>query len=1062
LKSETIQSGDTSKLMKSTTEYDRAGNAFGLVTSRKVTWHDPIRVLDVSKSETMKYDSRGRYVESATNALTQTQTFAFDAGTGARTRLTDTNGLVTTWLVDGFGSIQVETRPDKNEKRQYRKQCDGTCPGYATSATVIEQYNGASRTAAPQVMYADRVGHEVGARTWGFDGRPIFAGKRYDTLGRLKEADQPSYDASAVLDASYEYDELGRVKATTKYGDGIAEVTSTTYAGLTITHRNAKTHQRVERRDILGRTVSVTDALNGKTGFAYDAAGNLVQTIDPLGNAIGVRYDDLGRKIELNDPDLGRVLYTVDALGQVRKQTSKEQAKNSQFTRMDYDSLGRLVARVEGNLDARWIYDAQAGADCKTTVSCGQLVEAYTGPPASKTYRRLHAYNALGLPVETKQTINLVVFRAGTVYDSWSRPVTQTYQREGGAEKIFDLRYNQYGYLQRVERGPLVLWTVTAQDAAQRVTSQLLGNGLVSQQAFDPGSGRVKSLSLQKADKTLRWSEGYDYDKLGSVTLRTQVWGDTRLTEGFQYDELGRLRFNTIDGGQREFRYDAGGNITYKQDLGVYTYLGDGKSTRLPHAVLSVAGILGTFAYDDNGNLLSGAGRTITWSSFDMPLTITRGTDTAAFAYGPELQRTRQTRNDGMLIYAGAQEVETKAGETTVKTYWPFGLGVEIDRPGVVAPELNWMHKDRLGSVTALSDVDGNLREALAYDPWGKRRNRADSGTPDTLDGKTDNRGFTGHEMLDALDLVHMNGRVYDPLVGRFMSADPFIQDPTNGQGYNRYSYVLNNPTNMTDPTGFFEKGDSLRTIAQIEYNAFEKQMEKLGDQFKAATGEAKEAIGQKITNLAGSLGNNAKSPSANNDSGGGGKNAEKSGASSIDGGVMERYATDQEKTTPQCKSPTNSCIDRNRRIDAAKEDDRQRTEGVEAFTGVEKTVAAFVTGNAVARLVKWGVDALFIANESRVITQGIYEFKEGSKIYCGQSCDIPKRLQQHIDSGKLTPDALSSVKITEVLGGKTVREVAEHRRIQEITGGVPARFSDKVSNKRDPVGPKRSYLLND
>jgi len=62
-------------------------------------------------------------------------------------------------------------------------------------------------------------------------------------LGRLKEADQPSYDASAVLDASYEYDALGRLKATTKYGEGVAEVTSTTYAGLTITHRNAKTHQ---------------------------------------------------------------------------------------------------------------------------------------------------------------------------------------------------------------------------------------------------------------------------------------------------------------------------------------------------------------------------------------------------------------------------------------------------------------------------------------------------------------------------------------------------------------------------------------------------------------------------------------------------------------------------------------------------------------------------------------------------------------------------------------------------------------------------------------------------
>jgi len=48
-----------------------------------------------------------------------------------------------------------------------------------------------------------------------------------------------------------------------------------------------------------------------------------------------------------------------------------------------------------------------------------------------------------------------------------------------------------------------------------------------------------------------------------------------------------------------------------------------------------------------------------------------------------------------------------------------------------------------------------------------------------------------------------MNGRVYDPLVGRFMSGDPHITDLINGQNHNRYSYVLNNPTNLTDPTGF-------------------------------------------------------------------------------------------------------------------------------------------------------------------------------------------------------------------------------------------------------------------
>jgi len=213
---------------------------------------------------------------------------------------------------------------------------------------------------------------------------------------------------------------------------------------------------------------------------------------------------------------------------------------------------------------------------------------------------------------------------------------------------------------------------------------------------------------------------------------------------------------------------------------------------------------MGDFHYDANGNLSDGAGRIITWNSFDMPVQITKGGISSHFVYGSEHQRLRQDRNDGSkIIYAGQQEVEVDAsGKISVKTYWPSGLGLEIDRPGS-ATELNWVHKDRLGSPVAITDQSGNLKEKLAYDAWGKRRSLDGSSIADSIVGVTDNKGFTGHEMLEALELVHMNGRVYDPLVGRFMSGDPLVQDPTNGQNYNRYSYVLNNPTNLTDPTGF-------------------------------------------------------------------------------------------------------------------------------------------------------------------------------------------------------------------------------------------------------------------
>jgi RHS repeat-associated protein len=65
-------------------------------------------------------------------------------------------------------------------------------------------------------------------------------------------------------------------------------------------------------------------------------------------------------------------------------------------------------------------------------------------------------------------------------------------------------------------------------------------------------------------------------------------------------------------------------------------------------------------------------------------------------------------------------------------------------------------------------------------------------------------REFTGHETIPGVGLVNMNGRVYDPVIGRFLSPDPNVQFAADLQSYNRYSYVLNNPLRYTDPTGYF------------------------------------------------------------------------------------------------------------------------------------------------------------------------------------------------------------------------------------------------------------------
>ena len=114
-----------------------------------------------------------------------------------------------------------------------------------------------------------------------------------------------------------------------------------------------------------------------------------------------------------------------------------------------------------------------------------------------------------------------------------------------------------------------------------------------------------------------------------------------------------------------------------------------------------------------------------------------------------------------------------------------------------------YVHKDHLGSVIAISDEAAAVVERLNYDPHGKRREAGwDAPWLPVLASETQ-RGFTGHEHLDNVGLIHMNGRVYDPALGRFISADPIIQFPASTQGMNRYTYAGNNPLSFTDPSGF-------------------------------------------------------------------------------------------------------------------------------------------------------------------------------------------------------------------------------------------------------------------
>ncbi len=118
-------------------------------------------------------------------------------------------------------------------------------------------------------------------------------------------------------------------------------------------------------------------------------------------------------------------------------------------------------------------------------------------------------------------------------------------------------------------------------------------------------------------------------------------------------------------------------------------------------------------------------------------------------------------------------------------------------------PDDNYLHKDYQGSIMAITAESGAVRHKR-YDPWGVRKNPETWDTDFSAGGSITARGYTMHEHLDDFGLINMNGRIYDPLLSRFLSPDNYIQSPDNPQNYNRYAYALNNPLKYTDPSGEF------------------------------------------------------------------------------------------------------------------------------------------------------------------------------------------------------------------------------------------------------------------
>ena len=819
-----IIEGEDSNLCKVTTyTYDGYGNRNGSTTrncngsaSDEAAAPSGAAVF-ASRTLSSAYQSgtgypAGQYPTSNTDALNHTETKTYDARFGLLATHKDPNLVQTTQAYDVFGRPSLLTKGDGTKVQMTYSFCTGydggtaSCP--ALAAYVVKSQPLASDGVTPNgpwtQTYYDILSRPVSAQTLGFDGSSVIVvSTAYDSLGHTASKSRPYFSTGTAELTSYTYDSIDRVTLQTNPD---TSTRSTAYNGLTITVTNELSQTRARTSNSEGELVSMTDAASQTVTYVYDPFKNLEQTTDPAGNVVVSSHDLRGRKIRSVDPDMGTWTYVYDALGELVQQTT---ANNKTIT-LTYDDGGRMTARTEPDLSSTWTYD-----NC--TNGIGKLCSA----ASNDGYSRSYTYDTLSRPLATITTAD-TTYTQSVTYDSNGRIGSQSFP---GAVNV-NLTYTSLSYLQKITDASTgtVYWTQTTADAERHITAETYGNSVSTSMGFDPKTGRLLTIQAGSGDSISNLTYVYDY--LGNVKTRQD--GNQSLTETFVYDNLNRVKSSSVNSTGAgivtlSYNYDALGDLTSRSDVGTYTY---GPVNARPHAVASISGTVNTtFSYDGDGNMLSGNGRTATYTSFDMPVTISKSGASDTFVYGPEHQRIKRQTSSTVTIYVNpdnagnlAYEKDMTTGSVTLEERVFISAGgdpvVMLKREngtGSFAPY--YLHRDNIGSTVAITNSAGTAIERLAYEPFGKRRAVDGASDPtDAIKGINTDRGFTDHEHLDDLALIHMNGRVFDPLIGRFLSADSNVQHFDDLQSLNRYSYVFNNPLNTRDPTGYFSLFDWFST----------------------------------------------------------------------------------------------------------------------------------------------------------------------------------------------------------------------------------------------------------
>ena len=781
---------------------DISYDAYGNVASRKSS-----AAGQAARTTSFSWAPSGRFLQSVTNAEGHRTSTSWDPVQAVRTSETDANGSVTQWQYDAFQRPLREVRPDGTGTELVRAYCGSTCvtPTALHYVTSIERGAGGTAIGSSTIAY-DLMDREV-SRQAEQPGGTVMRVTAYSERGLVGRQSVPSWCCGAPAAwVIYQYDLLGRPLRTERPagGDDPTPVSTTwRYAGLSVSQTDALGRTTVSWHDPQGNVMQVIDAGNADTDYEYDAFGNLTRVRDLRGSETVMTYDSRGRRTSISDVDAGARTLQYTPFGELKSETNAR----GQTVSLAYDRVSRPVSRQELEGTTTWTWGSSSGAH-----NIGALYSV-SGPGVTSTYD----YDSLGRPsVETFSAFGST-FVTRLDYDAATGRVgTITYPSDRSEAPLRVRHQYDRGRLVRLsdaDDANTTFWRADALDANGEVSAETLGNGVRIDSDRDLVTQRLRARTAGPGGGNSFQDLRFTWDTAGNLSSRQER--NLGIHEVFSYDSRDRLDFMTSSsGGFLDFGYDEIGNLTYKSDVGAYSY-----DAAKKHAV--VAAGANRYEYDANGAVVNASGTTLAWSSFDLPTRIAHPSGNySTFDYGPDRARIRQVARAGgetiETIYAagGLYERVTRGGATSRRHYIVAdGRRVAVHtRVSGSAPTTVYLLEDHLGGVDGFMSSSGALLSRTSNQPFGARRSGDWVGsTPTSEEWKqvqsTTPRGFTDQEHVDNLGVIHMNGRVYDPVLGRFLSPDPLVQAPYDSQTWNRYSYARNNPLRYTDPSGFCFNG---------------------------------------------------------------------------------------------------------------------------------------------------------------------------------------------------------------------------------------------------------------